>query len=100
DIVPPGRERRACCDYLNQSRGLSLLPQGKTTTPNYSLKHARSGSDRWTASNSPLINSTSPLLTVSIIPLSDFHELSRAAAALRDRWDEKAGLQRDAISSR
>jgi hypothetical protein len=33
------------------------------------------------------------------LTLSDFHEISRAAAALKDRWDEKAGLQRDAISS-
>src|SRR3974390_1101065 len=51
-------------------------PQGKTTTPNYSLKHARSGSDRWTVSNSPLINATSPLLTATILPLSDFHKIS------------------------
>src|SRR5215470_3348012 len=51
---PPGRERRACCGYLNQARGLSPLPQGKTTTPNYPLKHARSGSDRVAASTSPL----------------------------------------------
>jgi hypothetical protein len=47
--------------------------------PNYSLKHARSGSDRWTASSSPLINSTSPLLTGAIVSLSDFHKVSRAA---------------------
>jgi len=40
--LPPGRERRACCGYLRLGRGLSPLPQGKTTTPNYSLKHARS----------------------------------------------------------
>src|SRR5215469_6205968 len=53
-LVPPGRERRACCGYLNQARGLTLLPQGKTTTSNYSLKHARSGSDRVAASTSPL----------------------------------------------
>src|SRR5882672_12916450 len=59
--LPPGRERRACCGYLNQARGLSPLPRGKTTTPNYSLKQARSGSDRVTASTSPLINATSPL---------------------------------------
>ena len=31
--------------------------------------------------------------------LTDFHEISRAAAALKDRWDEKAGLPRDAIRS-
>src|ERR1700688_4276006 len=52
--LPPGRERRACCSYLNQGRGLSPLPQGKTTTPNYSLKHARSGSDNLSASTYPL----------------------------------------------
>src|SRR5437773_8119346 len=52
--VPPGRERRACCGYFNQGRGLSPLPQGNTTTPNYSLKHARSGSDNETASTSPM----------------------------------------------
>ena len=40
--LPPGRERRACCGYLKQGRGLSPLPHGKTTTPNCSLKHARS----------------------------------------------------------
>ena len=28
---------RRCCGYLNQARGLSPLPQGNTTTPNYSL---------------------------------------------------------------
>jgi hypothetical protein len=38
-------------------------------------------------------------LGVSILPRSDFHEVSRAAAALKDRWDEKAGLQRDALRS-
>src|SRR5215467_6289037 len=53
-LVPPGWERRVYCGYLNQGRGLSPLPQGKTTTPNYSLNHARSGSDSWTASTYPL----------------------------------------------
>src|ERR1700739_3058219 len=52
--LPPGRERRACCGYLNQARGLSPLPQGKTTMPNYSLKHARSGSESATVATSPL----------------------------------------------
>src|SRR5882762_2460869 len=72
----PGAE--SVLRYLNQSRGLSPLPQGKTTTPNYSLKHARPGSDRWTASNFPLISSTSPLQTVAILPLSDFHRGPKA----------------------
>src|SRR5580693_1352747 len=49
-LSTPGRERRACCGYLNQGRGLSPLPPGNATTPNYSLNHARSGSDNLTAS--------------------------------------------------
>ena len=53
-IVPPGRERRAGCGYFSHGRGLSPLPQGTTTTPNYLLKHARSGSDSHTASTSPM----------------------------------------------
>src|SRR5712691_10326778 len=47
-------KQRACCGYLKQGRGLSPLPQGRTTTPNYSLKQARSGSDSDTASTSPV----------------------------------------------
>ena len=50
-----GRERRACCGYLNQGRRLSALPQGNETTPNYSLNHARFGSDNLTASTYPLL---------------------------------------------
>src|SRR5213078_1329158 len=81
--APHGRERRACCGYLNQGHGLSPLPQGKTTTTNYSLKHARSGSDTYTASTSSTVASTSPLQAVAILPLSDFHEISRAAGPKR-----------------
>src|SRR5438874_7259643 len=40
-------------DLLNQGHGLSPLPQGETTTPNYPLNHARSGSDNLTVSTSP-----------------------------------------------
>ena len=39
---------------LSRVAGYRRSLQGKTTTPNYSLNHARSGSDRLTASNSPL----------------------------------------------
>src|SRR5437667_5549466 len=87
----PGRERRACCGYLNQGHGLSPLPQGKTTTPNYSLKHARSGSDTYTASTSSTVASTSPLQAVAILPLSDFHEISRAAGPKRHLQKKKGG---------
>src|SRR6202047_4456050 len=75
--LPPGRERRACCGYVNQGRGLSPLPQGKTTTPNYSLSRTLrirqpNGLDFST------VSSTSPLRAVAILTLSDFHEVSRA----------------------
>jgi hypothetical protein len=43
------------------------------------IEHARSGSDRWTASNSPLINSTSPFPTVAMLPSRPFHKVSRAS---------------------
>jgi hypothetical protein len=58
----PGRERRACCSYLNQGHRLSPLPQGKTTTPNYSLKHARSGSDNLTASTYGTLGRSDPIV--------------------------------------
>src|SRR5215469_6306030 len=64
---------------LTRVAGYRRSPEGKTTTPNYSLKHARSGSDRWTASNPPLISSTSPLQTVAMLPPRNFHKVSRAA---------------------
>src|ERR1700745_963356 len=58
-----------------------LFPQ--TPKLNESLKHARSGSDRWTVSNSPLINAPSPLRAVAILPVSDFHKVSRAEGPQR-----------------
>src|SRR5437870_13875035 len=51
------------------------------TTPNYSLNHARSGSDTRTASTSPLRNQSRRSEASPILPstLSYFHEISRAA---------------------
>ncbi len=69
-------------DGHNQGHGLSPLPQGKTTTPNYSLNHARSGSDTYTASTSSTVHSTSPLRARAILTLYDFHEISRAAGPI------------------
>src|SRR6516225_5241450 len=40
---------------LTRVAGYRRSPRGKTTTPNYSLKHARSGSDKETASTYPLL---------------------------------------------
>ena len=48
----PGAE--SVLRFRNQGRGLSPLSQKRTTTPNYPLKHARSGSDSVTASTSPV----------------------------------------------
>src|SRR6266478_1942084 len=39
---------------LTRVTGYRRSPRGKTTTPNYSLKHARSGSDMFTASTFPM----------------------------------------------
>jgi hypothetical protein len=47
--------------YIKQGRGLSPLPEGETTTPNYSLNDARSGSDNTTASTYPLRRRSHPL---------------------------------------
>src|ERR1700751_681271 len=77
--LPPGRERRGCCGYFNQGRGLSPLPQGKTTTPNYSLKHARSGSDKCSASTSPLESRPRHPRAAAILTRAHFHKVSRAA---------------------
>src|SRR2546430_17562844 len=51
------------------------------TTPNYSLNHARSGSDTRTASTSPLRNQSRRSEASPILPStrSYFHEISRAA---------------------
>src|SRR5208283_1009547 len=43
--TPPGRERRACCDYFNQSRGLSPLPSGRQRRPIRSNTHAPDQTD-------------------------------------------------------
>src|SRR5215467_392055 len=40
-LVPPGRERRAYCGYLNQGHGLSPLPRGRQRRPIiHSITHA------------------------------------------------------------
>jgi hypothetical protein len=53
--LPPARSGERAATYINQGRGLLLLLERKTTTPNYSLNHARSGSDKETASAYPLL---------------------------------------------
>src|ERR1700736_169737 len=78
--VSPGREWRACCSYTNQGHGLSPLPQRNTTTPNYSLNHARSGSDMFTASTFPMLGQPRRSKPFTFcLTLGDFHEVSWAA---------------------
>src|SRR5260370_15146379 len=52
--LPPGGSGKRASTSINQGRGLSPLPQGEETMPNYSLNHARSGSDKPSASTYPL----------------------------------------------
>src|ERR1700751_6244937 len=50
-----GGERRACRELHIQAHVAIAAPrQGEIATPIYSLNHARSGSDRVTASTAPL----------------------------------------------
>src|SRR2546430_4796664 len=76
--VPPGGSGERAAVTLTRVAGYRRSPQGKTTTPNYSLKHAHSGSDNLTASTSSTVYSTSPLRASAILTQHDFHELSRA----------------------
>jgi hypothetical protein len=56
----------------------------KTGSKITAREHARSGSDTSTASTYPFfLYSTSPLQAVAILPLGDFHEVSRAAGPKR-----------------
>jgi hypothetical protein len=58
-------------------------PPGETTTPNYSLNHARPGSDNLTASTYPLLYRPRRSGPLAIIPLSHFHGVSRAGGPKR-----------------
>src|ERR1700704_2934910 len=79
ELRPGGSGDRAV-SYINQGYGLSPLPHRNVTTPNYSFHHARSGSDSLTASTFPMWlqpRRSGPLRSY-LLPLGDFHELSRA----------------------
>src|SRR5712691_3818216 len=52
--LPPGGSEKRAATYINQGRVLSPLSPREETTPNYSLNHARSGSDKPSASTYPL----------------------------------------------
>src|ERR1700691_353052 len=82
---PPGRSGERAASSLSRVTGYRRSHSRGETTPNYSLNHARSGSDTRTASTSPLRNRSrrseaSPILHWT---LSYFHEISRAAGPNR-----------------
>src|SRR5437773_7131261 len=49
------RERKACRNLHQPGSRAMAAPQREETTPNYSLNHARSGSDKPSASTYPLL---------------------------------------------
>jgi hypothetical protein len=80
---PPGRERRARCGYLNQSHGLSPLPQEEDNDAQLSAQTRTLRIRQVHGFNFSIECSTSPLLAVEILPWSDFHEIPRAAGPKR-----------------
>jgi hypothetical protein len=76
--VPPGRERRACCVYLKQGRGLSPLPLGEDKDAQLFAQSRTLRIRQSDGLNFSTAGSTSPLRAATILTLGDFHELSRA----------------------
>src|ERR1035437_10301681 len=77
---PPDGSGERAASSLSRVTGYRRSHRGETT-PNYSLNHARSGSDTRTASTSPLRNQSRRSAASPILPatLGYFHEISRAA---------------------
>src|ERR1700747_290584 len=76
-----GGKRRACRELHIQAHVAIAAPrQGEIATPIYSLNHARSGSDRVTASTAPLCvrPRRSRVFPIVLWLSNDFHEVSRA----------------------
>jgi hypothetical protein len=61
------------------NQGCELSPLEHTATLNYSVNHARSGSNSCSASLTPWLISTSPLPAPPFCTSDDFHVLSRAS---------------------
>src|SRR6201987_3037751 len=76
-------KRRACRELHIQAHVAIAAPrQGEIATPIYSLNHARSGSDRVTASTAPLCvrPRRSRVFPIVLWLSNDFHEVSRAVS--------------------
>src|SRR5947207_993949 len=78
--VPPGRERRACCGYLNQGHGLSPLPQWEDDDAQLFAQSSTLRIRQLDGLNLSTLLATSPLRAVDILTLANFHEISRAAS--------------------
>jgi hypothetical protein len=72
-----------CCAYLNQGRGLSPLPQGKTTTPNFSAQTRTLRIRQANGLDLSIADSTSPLRTVPILPRVIFIRFRGPLGALK-----------------
>src|SRR6516225_3693956 len=75
-----GGKRRACHALHIQAHVAIAAPARGTATPIHSLNHARSGSDRVTASTAPLCvrPRRSRLFPIVALALTDFHRVWRA----------------------
>src|SRR3989442_5206985 len=65
---PPGGSGERAASSLSRVTGYRRSHRRGETTPNYSLKHERSGSDTRKASTSPLRNQSRRTDTSSILP--------------------------------
>src|SRR6266849_1447328 len=85
--VPPGRERRACCGYLNQGHGLSPLPQGEDNDAQLFAQTRTLRIRQVYGIDFSTGISTSPLRAVAILTRDHFHKVSRAVGP------QKTGVQ-------
>jgi hypothetical protein len=76
--LPPGGSGKRAATYINQGRGLSLLPSGRNDAQLFA--QSRTLRIRQTDGlDLSIADSTSPLQPVAMLPLRDFHKVSRAA---------------------
>jgi hypothetical protein len=69
----PGGSGKRAATYIDQSRGLSLLPVEETMPAIPSITHAPDQTNK----RPRLIHCRLDLQTVAMLPLSDFHKVSR-----------------------
>src|SRR5256885_14465298 len=96
------RERRACCGYLNQGRGLSPLPSGEDNDAQLFAQTRTLRIRQLNGFDLSIVESTSPLRAVASIPLTDFHGVSRARGPKRQLSDlsrrQKAAIRASRVA--